>query len=411
MNDAKTNETALRGRWLLVARVAWVLVTVLAVGLSAVIGPGQYDQLTTVCNEAECGTLRLTPENVQDLEDLGLSVGVFAGLVLGLLALNALLWVAIGGLIFWRRSDDRVALFTSVTLVAFGGFVGASLGADANVVLEGLVEALGGISFVLLITLFFIFPDGRFAPQWSRRFLVVWVAIAVSAFAVAEFVPAVEDLLGFVYLVTFISPVVAQVYRYRKVSTPLQRQQTKWVLLGMAGYAGGVLWPYMFLDQESILFRLVGFPSIMLASSFIPLSIAFSILRYRLWDLGIFLNRALVYGVLTGALVGTYVGTALGLQAAFRAVTDQGSAVAIVVSTLAIAALFQPLRGRVQDFIDRRFYRRRYDAARTVAAFSARMRDEVDLERLSEALVDVVDDTMQPAHVSLWLRKSPGVPG
>ena len=142
----------------------------------------------------------------------------------------------------------------------------------------------------------------------------------------------------------------------------------------------------------------------MVTSSLFPLSIAFSMLRYRLWDLGIFLNRALVYGALTATLVGGYVGLVVGLQAAFRAVTDQGSGLAIVISTLAIAALFQPLRGRVQEFIDRRLYRRRYDAARTLAVFSARMRDEVDLERLSAALVDVVDETMQPVHVSLWLR-------
>ena len=272
------------------------------------------------------------------------------------------------------------------------------------------MEALGAISFFLLITLFFIFPDGRFAPRWSWRFLVLWGALAIFVFSLRGSVQAAEELVGFVYIVTFLSPVVAQIYRFRKVSTPLQRQQTKWVLLGMAGFGAGAIWPYALLDEGSVLFDLVGVPSIMVTTSFFPLSIAFSILRYRLWDLGIFLNRALVYGVLTATLVGAYFVIVVGLQAAFRAVSDQGSGVAIVISTLAIAALFQPLRGRIQEFIDRRLYRRRYDAARTLAVFSARMRDEVDLERLSEALVDVVDETMQPAHVSLWLREGPRKP-
>ena len=405
VNTDGTSRPALRGHWLIMARAAWMLVAALVIGLSAVTGPNQYNELTTVCQEAECSAFELTPENAQDLEDMGLSLGVFAGSVTGLRTFSLLLWVAIGALIFWSRSDDPVALFTSVTLLANGGFLGAS-GTDVNVVVEGMLEALAAISFVLLITLFFIFPDGRFVPRWSWRFLVIWGPVAGIIFTLREFVPAVEELVGFAYIVTFLSPVVVQVYRYRKVSTPWQRQQTKWVLLGMAGFGAGAIWPYALLDEGSVLFDLVGVPSIMVTSSLFPLAIAFSILRYRLWDLGIFLNRALVYGVLTGTLVGTYIGIVIGLQAAFRAVTDQGSGVVIVISTLTIAALFRPFRSQIQAVIDRRFYRRRYDAARTLAAFNARTRDEVDLERLSGALVSAVQETMQPAHVSLWLRES-----
>ena len=197
-----------------------------------------------------------------------------------------------------------------------------------------------------------------------------------------------------------------------RVSGPVERQQTKWVMLGIAGLGVGVLGPYTVMDPDSVLFALVGVPVIMVSMSLLPLSIGFSIMRYRLWDIGVFVNRALVYSLLTAILVGTYAGAVIGLQAAFRAVTDQGSAVAIVISTLAIAALFQPMRGRIQDFIDRRFYCRKYDAAQTLADFSDRMRDEVDLDRLAGELVTVVEDTMQPAHVSLWLRgtgaQSPG---
>ena len=132
---------------------------------------------------------------------------------------------------------------------------------------------------------------------------------------------------------------------------------------------------------------------------------AVAILKHRLYDIDLLINRTLVYGVLTALLAGTYFGGVVLLQIAFRAVTGQGNAVAIVISTLAIAALFMPLRSRIQNIIDRHFYRRKYDAARTLAAFSIRMRDEVDLEKLTGELVSVVRETMQPAHVSLWMRE------
>ena len=138
----------------------------------------------------------------------------------------------------------------------------------------------------------------------------------------------------------------------------------------------------------------------------IPLSIGFSILRYRLYDIDVLINRTLVYGSLTVLLALVYFGLIFALQYLLRGIISQDNGVSIVVSTLAIAALFQPLRHRIQAIIDRRFYRRKYDAAKIVETFSATLRNEVDLNQLSEQLITVVQETMQPAHVSLWLRKS-----
>jgi hypothetical protein len=136
----------------------------------------------------------------------------------------------------------------------------------------------------------------------------------------------------------------------------------------------------------------------------IPLSIGVAVLRSRLFDIDVVINRTLVYGPLTAMLVLFYVVGVVSLQYAFRVLTGQESQIAIVASTLAIAALFNPLRKRVQAFVDRHFYRRKYDAAKTLEAFSAKLRDETDLDALNNELVSVVRETMQPAHVSLWLR-------
>jgi len=139
----------------------------------------------------------------------------------------------------------------------------------------------------------------------------------------------------------------------------------------------------------------------------IPLSFGFAMLRSRLWDIDVLINRTLVYGTLTVLLTGVYIGLIIGLSALLRGIINQGSGLAIVISTLAAFFLFQPLRRRIQRSIDRRFYRRKYDAAKIVAAFGSTLRQEVDLDQLREHLLAVVQETMQPTKVSLWLCQSP----
>ncbi|HEU4783108.1 MAG TPA: hypothetical protein VFS83_07210, partial [Ktedonobacterales bacterium] len=210
----------------------------------------------------------------------------------------------------------------------------------------------------------------------------------------------------------------AQIYRYRKVSTPTERQQTKWVVFGIVIVMIGISLPYPLFSVlvpassqsntiVSTLLGLLNYPIVLLA---LPITIGIAILRSRLYDIDVIINRTLVYGSLTAILALVYVAGVIGAQAIVNALTQRQSSepspILIVVTTLLIAALFQPLRRRLQRVIDRRFYRHKYDATRTLNAFSARQRSEVDLHALSQHLMAVVQETMQPAQISLWLRSS-----
>jgi hypothetical protein len=214
-------------------------------------------------------------------------------------------------------------------------------------------------------------------------------------------------------LILWGSFVVAQIYRYARVSNAGQRQQTKWVVFGVAVAVVGVMTTVFTvgaavdLPPEEVGRRML---SMLLMDTFmlsIPISIGIAILRYRLYEIDLIINRTLVYASLTAILATLYFGGIVVLQRVFVYLTGQRSTLAVVASTLVIAALFNPLRRRVQAFVDRRFYRRKYDARKTLDAFSAKLKDETDLGALSDDLVGVVRDTMQPAHVSLWLRPDP----
>jgi hypothetical protein len=190
-----------------------------------------------------------------------------------------------------------------------------------------------------------------------------------------------------------------------------QREQIKWLafaasILGLGIFSYGIPASILPVDAGGTdpLWQNLLEDAVTLSFAGIPVAVGIAILRYRLYDIDLLINRALVYGSLTALLAATYFGGVVGLQAALRALSGQESTLAVVASTLTIAALFNPLLRRVQAFVDRRFYRRKYDAAKTLDAFSAKLRDETDLETLNSELVGVVRKTMQPAHTSLWLR-------
>jgi len=268
----------------------------------------------------------------------------------------------------------------------------------------------------LLVHLFLIFPvrkallrrTGHLAPLLVYGFFGAASLGFVAWNATGHFASGVTFVTG-LSLPSLVAVGVSLVHSWRTVSEPVARMQARWVALGgIVGIIGPVgLWiaagglspstPFW----QSLLYLLLGLA--------LPISLAIAILRYRLWDIEVIIRRTLVYSVLSGALAGVYYAGVVTLQALFRALPGQPqSPIVIVLSTLAVAALFFPLRQRVQRAVDRRFYRRKYDAARTLAAFSATARDQPDLQRLTAQLVNVVDETMRPAHLSLWLPTSDG---
>jgi hypothetical protein len=225
-----------------------------------------------------------------------------------------------------------------------------------------------------------------------------WVAVAASV---------VLPLLPLCMLASALS----LVWRYRHAGAEV-REQIKWVAfaasLAAVVYLTTLIRGLFFAPEASAASPSVFQEAIVFLSfAGIPVAIGFAVLKYRLYDIDFIINRALVYGSLTVLLVATYSGGVVLLEHVFRVVTGQGGGLAVVSSTLAIAALFSPLRRRLQMFVDRSFYRRKYDATKTLEAFGSRLREETDLDALSNDMVGVVSTTMQPAHVSLWLRPDP----
>jgi hypothetical protein len=280
----------------------------------------------------------------------------------------------------------------------------------------------------LQISYLLLFPTGRLPSRrwrWLSWLTAAFVAVGVilSAFSadaylgslgpirnplgIEGFTSAYEALLYTMAPVLFIGAALSVFVRLLR-ARGIERQQIKWFAYAAAAWAVGVVLNVFTLAVDAPpWFEVGGQVSFVVTGAAIPIAIGIAILRHHLYDIDLIINRTLVYVSLTVLLVATYFGGVVGLQYVFRALTGEGSTLAVVASTLAIAALFNPLRRRVQAFVDRRFYRRKYDAAKTLEAFGARLREETDLDALSNDVVGVSRGTMQPAHVSLWLRPVP----
>jgi hypothetical protein len=393
-----------RRRVLLLARVvAWLVVPVYAAGVAAIF----------LLERA----LRLRDQ--VSLEDAVLfaSLGMFA---------------VVGALLVAKRPDNLIGWLMSAAALLVGVF---ALETYAALVMttRGRPDALAVVGawanswswFVLLALVFvylpLLFPDGRLP---SRRWLPIAVLPGIGLATIVVLGALADTLLGqtvdyqidnpigieglapperlpiflavtVLFAVGVFGAFVSVAVRFRR-SRGIERQQLKWFL-----YAAAPILLVPFSDYLPVIVDALAFGWVFIG---FPVAIGISVLRYRLYEIDILINRTLVYGALTATLALVYFGSVVGLQRLLSPAVGESSQLAVVASTLLIAALFNPLRRRTQAFIDRRFYRRKYDAARTLEDFSARLREETDLDRLGDDLVGVVRETVQPEHASLWLR-------
>ncbi len=384
-----------------------MLVSLLVILLTLVVTRGQGFAICPFI--VSCA---LTTATAQALHHLSISPASYAIYNLVLALLQSLVFLSVGGFIFWRKSREPVALVASFTLVNIGSW---SFFPTTTYPLEVIFGNIYGLCVFTALGYFLVtFPDGRFVPRWSWLLVVLWLVQAIfneipGPYNIDSWPPLLNAAL---LLLIYGGTLSVLIYRYVRVFSFSQRQQAKWLLFG---FGGGFVLVILYVLIRSLVpglgapdspYQLADGTLTTLVFLFVPLSVGVAILRARLWDIDVIIRRTLVYSTLTVILALLYVGLVISLESLLRLFTGQvsQSPVIIVASTLAIAALFQPLRRRIQRIIDRRFYRSKYDAARTLAAFSATLRQEVDLDQLSEHLITVVQETMQPAHVSLWLR-------
>jgi hypothetical protein len=382
--------------------VAWALCAVTLALIACVVVLGVLNPLTS---------------SNPSFSIVGITGVVVGGVVASRRPQNAVGWLFIAGALLstLRGLSAEYAIYGLLTQP------GSLPAATAVAWFSKTIEYLGPVAIFILIPLYF--PNGRpVSPRWG---IVTWLALGVlpvatliSAFTPGEVVTgsgipnplgyeaigALTRAVGTVLFVWYIGLIFAAaaslVVRFRRAGG-VERQQIKWFTFAAAFI------PVWFMTNTPVQ---AAFPLIFdyidaLVISAVPVAAGIAILRYRLYDIDVIINQTLVYAVLTAVLVGIYLGGVVLLQYAFRTLAGGDSQLAIVASTLGIAALFNPLRRTIQRFIDRRFYRRKYDAARTLEEFGHRLRGDVDLDGLEDGLMVAVRKTMQPEHASLWLRE------
>ncbi len=374
-------DTQLHGKWLTLAHVAWYVCAALAAIVLLAAIPVYYNRLAQPILGDPYGLGQFSA-SFQVLVDVGDLLGSYISFALAVL-------------LFWRKPNDRMALF-----VSFFCLVTATTGIF---VLENVLIAYfgapptqklwSGLQTPLWILLICTFPNGQFVPRWTRWIFLVSIPLAFVSAASADS----NQIVSAVSAPIFFLLAYLQVYRYRHVSSFAERQQTKWWLYGL--FVALLLYLVALLVYKT--------PSTDPLLNVTPIFLAIAILRSRLWDIDIIIRKTLTYTIVVSIWLIVYFGGVIVLQRVFANIADVGNnEIITIISTLVIAALFIPLRNRVQNVIDKRFYRKKYDAQQVLQKFAVTVRDETDLEKLTAELVNVVNETMQPKRVSVWLKRT-----
>lgn len=357
---------------------------------------------------------QLTANKLAELESVGISLEDYVRFRVGFLVVNMALWTGLGLLLFRRRSNNLTALLVGLMLISQYAANPSHVLAISDSPWRGAAEIVNDLSFVTIVIVWFIFPDGRFVPRLTKWLFFLFPVYIFGESLFPDLFPSLNNLPGPVEAAIFIGLILtillSQLYRYRAVSSYEHRQQTRLVvftallvfglmsLITVMESAGFVFSPWMGLIRDILN---SDFALMALMAAF-----AVALLRHRLFDIDALVRKTTLYVFVTGLLALVYFGIVVVLQRLLSPVTGD-SDVVVVLSTLAIAALFLPLRRRIQDFIDRRFYRRKYNAEKVLAQFAATVRDETDLDALTAELLRVIQETMEPESIYLWLR-NPG---
>jgi signal transduction histidine kinase len=412
-------ETHLRGRWLFVARAIWLLLAAWTLASVLVGIPAYHAQQQTICttNLTDCAFNDLpTPANVQALHRLGLSLDVYAAVSTCIVMAVTLVFLAVGALIFWRKSDKWIGMLTSLILLT-GGNIGS---AAPNVFVTSgplylpyqLFLRLVVFAFIIAVAVFLLtFPTGRFAPRWTWAVVLLVVILFVSFQVPPPY--NVSDWPGPLFaaelLLTYGSAIAVQVYRYRRVYTPLQRQQTKWLVFGVAvglvtvvlSIVAGSLVPG--LNTPDSPYQLLNSFFIDVFRVTIPLSVGIALLRYRLWDIDLLISRALVYGGLTAGVIGFYVLLVSYLGALLR--VGETPAISLLVTGL-VAVLFQPVRAWLQRGVNWLMYGEREDPYAVLARLGQRLEGTLAPEMVLPTIVETIAQTLKLPSVAIVLTTS-----
>lgn len=405
----------LEGRALTVARLAWLLIATLSVSLFVAAVPFHYRQLLTACVREGCHAWQLSAQSHLALQALGLSSSIYAMYAIALASVQALAYCAAAVLIFWRRSNEWMALLAALWLVTFGTMAHAPEAlAVSQPLLRPLIGFLSELGWAYLPPLFLLtFPDGRFIPRWTRWLFGAFLMAGFIGSVLEVYLPDLaqgpgERVLWFSMILTGIG---TQLYRYGRVSDTAQRQQTKWVVFGLVVATLSIALWAVFLQPLPLLSE-PGLPTLagkLLEMSIVngvlvlvALTIGYSILRYRLWDIDIIIKRALIWGALSGIVIGVYVLIVGGLGALFQ---SRGSFLPSMLATGVIALLFHPLRQRVQRGVNRLMYGERDEPNAVLSRLGRRLEGTLASEAVLPTIVETVAQALRLPYVAITLNE------
>ena len=404
-NPVTPNRLVLQGRALLFARLVWVLATVTAIGLYALTLPDRRLRSLEFVR---------VPEVSRALQEYGFSFESLANFQLFRGTLFTAIFVGVGVLLFLRKSSERAAIFVSLTLIMFGtvGFIDVTHSLSDYAAPIHWLGKLAQLAATIMIGVFFyIFPDGHFVPRWTRFATLLWIFWHTQKMLFPD-VPlntsswgsAIEGLIRVGFVVTW---VLAQVLRFRNTSNQVQRQQTKWVVLGASlAVIGWFTITFVFRPSTpSVLWSEIRNTLQLIFFLFIPLSIAVAIFRFRLWDIDPIVNRTLVYATLTALVIGIYVFIVSYLSVLFR--TDANFIISFV-ATGVVAVIFQPLRERLQHGVNRLMYGERDEPAAVISRLGQRLEATLEPDSVLEAVVETVAQALKLPYVAIALRDEAG---